>query len=62
MLGPVVVGHCTKVGAGSVVATDLPPHVVAVGVPARVIKRLDEFEEPVKEMDQVSGFILDYVI
>ncbi|KAL4428115.1 hypothetical protein ABPG75_002204 [Micractinium tetrahymenae] len=62
VLGPVVVGHCTKVGAGSVVATDLPPHVVAVGVPARVIKRLDEFEEPVKEMDQVSGFILDYVI
>ncbi len=29
VLGPVVVGHCTKVGAGSVVATDLPPHVVA---------------------------------
>jgi hypothetical protein len=29
-----------------------------VGVPARVIKRLDEFEEPVKQMDQVSGFVL----
>jgi serine O-acetyltransferase len=55
VLGPVVVGHCSKIGAGSVVATDLPPHVVAVGVPARVIKRLDEFEEPVKLMDQVRG-------
>lgn len=39
------------------VATSCP---AAVGVPAKVIKRLDEFEEPVKEMDQVSGFILDY--
>lgn len=29
VLGPVVVGHCSKIGAGSVVATDLPPHVVA---------------------------------
>ncbi|KAI3428724.1 hypothetical protein D9Q98_007548 [Chlorella vulgaris] len=62
VLGPVVVGHCSKIGAGSVVATDLPPHVVAVGVPAKVIKRLDEFEEPVKMMDQVSGFILDFII
>lgn len=29
VLGPVVVGHCSKIGAGSVVATNLPPHVVA---------------------------------
>lgn len=62
VLGPVVIGHCSKIGAGSVVATDLPPHVVAVGVPAKVIKRLDEFDEPVKQMDQVSGFILDFMI
>ena len=62
VLGPVVIGHCSKVGAGSVVATDLPEHVVAVGVPARVIKRLDEFEEPVRQMDQVSGFVLMYEI
>lgn len=110
MLGPVVVGHCSKIGAGSVVATDLPPHVVAgercavlavpavpavschaftswcracctpcatllhrtsklpfsaaptrlpappaVGVPAKVIKRLDEFEQPVQQMDQVGA-------
>ena len=62
VLGPIVVGHCTKVGAGSVVASSLPPHVVAVGVPARVVKKLADMEEPVKEMDQVSGFILDYQI
>lgn len=62
VLGPVVVGACSKIGAGSVVVTSLPPHVVAVGVPAKVVKRLADFEEPVAEMDQVSGFILDWVI
>lgn len=39
-----------------------PSMTRAVGVPAAVIKRLDEFEEPVKQMDQVSGFVLDFVI
>lgn len=62
VLGPVVVGHCTKVGAGSVVVTDLPAHCVAVGVPAQVVKRLDETVEPVKEMDMTTDFILDYII
>lgn len=32
------VGEGTVVGAGAVVVADLPPNVVAVGVPARVIK------------------------
>ena len=52
VLGPVVIGHCTKVGAGSVVMTDVPPHCVAVGVPAKVVKRLDESSKPVEAMDQ----------
>lgn len=41
-----------------------PPFFLSttVGVPAKVIKRLDEFDEPVKQMDQVSGFILDFMI
>ena len=34
----VSVGEWTIVGAGAVVVDDLPPHVIAVGVPARVIK------------------------
>lgn len=61
VLGPVYVGPGSKVGAGSVVISDLPAHSVAVGVPARVIKR-DVLKEPVKDMDQCEDFILDYVI
>lgn len=33
------VGEWTTVGAGAAVIEDIPPHVTAVGVPARVIKR-----------------------
>ena len=33
--------HCT-IGANSVVANDIPDYCVAVGAPARVIKRYDE--------------------
>ena len=62
VLGPIVIGHCSKVGAGSVVVTDIPSNSVAVGVPARVVKKLDKGVEPTKDMDQIQDFILDYVI
>lgn len=62
VLGPVVIGHCTKIGAGSVVVTNMPENSVAVGVPARVVKKLDPGEQPTKDMDQIGGFILDYMI
>ncbi len=35
----VTIGKGTQVGAGSVVSRDLPPHCVAVGNPAKVIRR-----------------------
>lgn len=35
----VSIGEWTTIGAGAVVVDDIPPHVTAVGVPARVIKR-----------------------
>ncbi len=41
VLPGVTIGDDTVVGAGSVVTRDLPPGVVAVGNPARVIRRID---------------------
>ena len=41
VLADVSVGENTVVGAGAVVTRDLPPGVVAVGNPARVIRRID---------------------
>ena len=43
IVGPgVTIGEDTVVGAGSVVTRDLPAGVVAVGVPARVQREIDE--------------------
>ena len=38
VLAGVTIGRGTVVGAGSVVTRDLPPGVLAGGVPARVLK------------------------
>ncbi len=45
----VTIGERCQIGAGSVVTKDIPPYSVAVGNPARVIKRFDhERQEWVK--------------
>jgi serine O-acetyltransferase len=38
VLGPIKVGDGATIGANAVVLDDVPPHSVAVGIPARVIK------------------------
>jgi galactoside O-acetyltransferase len=42
VLPGITIGDNTVVGAGSVVTKDLPANVVAVGNPAKVIKKLKE--------------------
>src|SRR5215475_6699491 len=37
VLGPIVVGRHSRVGAGSVVVQTVPPHSTVVGVPGRVV-------------------------
>lgn len=61
LLGGIHIGCGTKIGAGTVVVSDLPSHSIAVGVPARIIKT-DRDGEPVQDMDQCSDIALDYEI
>jgi len=41
IVGAVTVGHDSLIGANAVVLDDVPPHSVAAGVPAKVVKMLD---------------------
>lgn len=41
ILAGVTIGQRCQIGAGSVVTKDIPPYSVAVGNPARVVKRYD---------------------
>jgi bifunctional UDP-N-acetylglucosamine pyrophosphorylase / glucosamine-1-phosphate N-acetyltransferase len=41
LVAPVKIGARSKTGAGAVVTQDVPPDSLAVGVPARVIRKLD---------------------
>jgi serine O-acetyltransferase len=49
VLGYVVVGHDSVVGANAVVLKDVPPYSVAGGVPARVLKTLQPSTPPAAE-------------
>lgn len=49
VLGPVKVGDYSKIGAGSVVLKDVPPHSTIVGVPGRVVRM---YGERFKDLDQ----------
>lgn len=42
VLGPIHIGEYSKIGAGSVVLKDVPPHSTVVGIPGRIVKRHDE--------------------
>jgi serine O-acetyltransferase len=39
VLGNISIGDHVKIGAGSVVVKDVPPHSTVVGVPGKVVKR-----------------------
>lgn len=50
ILGNIRVGDGAKVGAGSVVLEDVPPHTTVAGVPAKVVGR-PASDQPALEMD-----------
>jgi serine O-acetyltransferase len=51
ILGNIRIGAGAKIGAGSVVLEEVPPHTTVVGVPARVVGRPNS-PEPALVMDQ----------
>ncbi len=52
VLGSFTVGSNSKIGAGSVVLSEVPPNSTVVGVPGRVVKR-DNVKIPTDDLDQV---------
>jgi serine O-acetyltransferase len=56
VLGNVNIGEGCQIGAGTLVISDLPPHSVAVGVPAKIIGSfVDVTEQPGIGMNQMTG-------
>jgi bifunctional UDP-N-acetylglucosamine pyrophosphorylase/glucosamine-1-phosphate N-acetyltransferase len=49
LIAPVIIGRDAMTGAGSVVKRDVPPRGVAVGVPARVIRRRPMPDQPASD-------------
>jgi len=53
ILGNIVIGSRSKIGANSVVTRDIPPDSTAVGIPAVIVS---------KEIGTQFGFCYDYII
>jgi serine O-acetyltransferase len=58
ILGNIEIGRGAKVGAGSVVLRDVPPHTTVAGVPARVVGRCT-VAEPALEMDSTFPIVVE---
>ena len=50
VLGPFTVGKGSKIGAGSVVLSEVPPYSTVVGIPGRIVRQ--HGEKVTEEMDQ----------
>lgn len=56
VLGNIVIGDGCQVGAGTLIIGDLPPHSVAVGVPAKIIGSfVDVTQQPSLSMNQMTS-------
>lgn len=54
ILGNIVIGHCSRIAAGSVVLKEVPPNTTVAGVPAKVVGTAG-CSEPSRIMDQIVG-------
>jgi len=49
LVAPIKIGDRAKTGAGAVVTKDVPADMLAVGVPARAIKKLERKTQNAKD-------------
>lgn len=61
ILAGVKIGKFSVIAAGSVVNKDIPPYSVVVGVPGRVVKTLDPFDEDYDAQAGLAKHGLDYL-
>ena len=52
ILGNIIVGHCSRVAAGSVVLDEVPPCKTVAGVPAKIVGEAG-CSQPARSMDQI---------
>lgn len=65
VLGDITVGAHAKVGANSVVTSDIPPHSTAIGIPARVIGHDDTaraYGMPSRQEMEELTFTIDCIV
>jgi serine O-acetyltransferase len=57
ILGPIVVGRHSRIGAGSVVVQPVPPHSTVVGIPGKIVKEEGKHQpsgRPVIDLDHAN--------
>lgn len=61
ILGAVKIGNGAKIGGGTVVLKDVPPHTTAVGVPARAVAWTDPVSGHTRRLERLPDPQLDTV-
>ena len=54
-MGSITIGKNSKIGAGSVVVSDVPPNSTVVGVPGKVVKQDGE------RVNRIQSLVLDQI-
>jgi serine O-acetyltransferase len=62
ILGPVTVGHDSKIGAMALVLENIPPHSLVVSQPARLLTPEGAQADLETQLDDERAFLLDYTI